>query len=102
MVDLFTLFLAVIGGVACLLALVMIGYSAVSAFLGLLDDYNRQRYFSRGSDFVRNRFLADAWWFSESPETCALIADLASGMDVSTARDKWRMAREEQSTEAAK
>lgn len=48
-----------------------------------------------GREDARNLLAQDAWWFSESPETCDLIRNLANGMGVDNAREKWRKARAE-------
>jgi hypothetical protein len=52
-----------------------------------------------GKEVVLNRFRADAWWFSESPETTQLISELANGVNVSEAREHWRKARAAERTE---
>jgi hypothetical protein len=52
-----------------------------------------QRSFLEGFQDARNRLQNDAWWFGESPETMQLLAELARGVPVSDAREKWRRAR---------
>ena len=52
-----------------------------------------ERSFLAGRADAGHRLFRDAWWFTESPETCELLQDLANGMEVSEARDKWRAAR---------
>lgn len=46
-----------------------------------------------GFKLSQERLIGDSWWFSESPATMQLLRDLASGVNVSVARDTWRKSR---------
>ena len=87
-------FLAIIGAAVLVLAVVGCYMICVDAFLDWRREPHR-RSFYEGEQRVRNSITSDSWWFSESPETMELIANLGRGMDVSDAREKWRKSREE-------
>lgn len=84
--------LAGVGGVVLLLAAVAICLLSYWEFLDWRHAPHIRSY-GEGFDDARNRLANDAWWFGESPETCELLRDLARGMSVSEAREKWRKAR---------
>lgn len=89
------LVLATIGSIVVLVATVAALGMAYDAFL----EWRREphyRSFQEGCEHARNRMMNDAWWFSESPETMTLIQELARGVNVSDAREKWRKSRAEQ------
>lgn len=84
--------------------LILAGAAATALALGLayifaIDAFRDWRHtphyrsFYEGGEHARNKLAADSWWFSESPETQELLADLARGKDVSEAREKWRRSR---------
>jgi hypothetical protein len=79
------------GGVVC----VAIFAAGIVAWNWLCEWHHTPhvRSYAAGFDDARNRLLGDAWWFGESPETCELLRDLARGVDVSQAREKWRKAK---------
>lgn len=87
--------LMVTGAIVLLFAVVAIAVIAYDAFTDWMATPNK-RSFDDGCAHVRHRLLSDAWWFGESPETMVLLQDIARGMDVSQAREKWRKARENQ------
>jgi hypothetical protein len=84
--------LAIIGGFVSLCAVAALVAISVNAFRDWRSEPH-QRSFYEGGQEARNRLMNDAWWFSESPETCELLRDLGRGVNVSDARDKWRKAR---------
>lgn len=81
-----------------LAAVLCIGYTAFA------DRREKARSGSYGEGYVAalNRLRGDAWWFSESPETCELLQDLANRMHVESAREKWRKAKREVESQSAK
>ncbi len=52
-------------------------------------DLGRTEQIQRSRDILQ----AQAWWFNEDLATMRLIQDIGSGMEVQTARDRWRKAR---------
>lgn len=90
----FAFWILVLGGAALLIfAVCCLWVMAVDAFMEWKHEPH-QRSFYEGMEHVRNGLRSDSWWFSESLETQQLVMDLASGMSVSDARDKWRKARQ--------
>lgn len=85
--------LAVVGAIVLLIG----GFAVVCVALLAFNDWRSKSTSSTyGNGYVDalNRLRNDAWWFSESPETCELLQDLANRMHVEAARSKWRKARE--------
>lgn len=54
---------------------------------------HHQPSYLAGCEAAKNALRGDAWWFSESPATQSLLRDLASGVSVSEARERWRKNR---------
>ncbi len=86
--------LVIIGGLVVTIAAGFAVMLAITAFLDWRHEPHQRSFYEGGVDF-RNRLANDAWWFSESPETCELLRELARGVNVSEARDRWRKARKE-------
>lgn len=90
--------LVAVGAAVVLVAMWLAVMMAVAAFLDWRKEPHRRSYCEGQAD-QSNRLANDAWWFSESPETCELLRNLARGMNVSEAREAWRKMRAS-STEA--
>lgn len=85
-------YLAVVGAIAVAFLVALAVCYAVDVFRDWLGEPHTPS-FQDGIDRARHNLAADAWWFSESPETMRLIDDLASGMGVGDARENWRLSR---------
>lgn len=83
---------------AGLVAVLCIGYAT---FEDLRAKSTSGSYGEGYADALK-RLRGDAWWFSESPETCELLQDLANRMHVEAAREKWRKAKREVESQSAK
>jgi hypothetical protein len=99
-----TVLLYIMASIGCLVATAA-GVWLFIASMESLRDWRREPHqwsFLEGQQHARNRLANDSWWFSESPETCELLRDLSRGVDVSTAREKWRKAQEAKAMESVK
>lgn len=85
-------FLVTVGAVVTILAGVGLCIFAVDQFFEWRHAPH-QRSYRQGEAAAYNHLANDSWWFSESQETMELLANLARGMSVSDAREKWRKAR---------
>lgn len=92
MIILFSI-LAAVGAVVAVVAAFGIFALGVTAFRDWRHEPHQRSHYEGFKDAL-NRLGNDSWWFSESPETMQLLADLSRGVDVSQAREKWRKARE--------
>ncbi len=95
------LFLIVIGAVVGLMLALVACVSCIVWLKEWYDVTDAPSYaagFDAGREDLRYSIIRDSWWFSESPETTAMLQELAKGGNVSTVRDKWREARKSVTT----
>lgn len=76
-----------------LLALFCLGLWALEAFDRRVMHPWRTRIEQAWHDHLMQRRLSDSWWFSEDPATMNLLVNMARGLDVSEARERWRAER---------
>lgn len=86
----FAIGVLVVVGAMSLLVVGMVVTAAVCTWF--LDWRNKphQWSFEEGRQYELDRLMNDSWWFSEHEPTTILLQDLASGKNVSDARQRWR------------
>lgn len=63
---------------------------------------SEDKVMERLTNSIRLRQAGEAWWFSEDEDTLLLLQDLATGMSVAVARDRWRARRRKKAAVATR